>query len=482
MAWLPDSDLEKAACLARKASELTDVGRLLRRRRVLRAWSCTLRVFFTTDRHWRERLRWLLRIWHSASKGRLKRMSKSSDVKCQIEGISFAAWRVSLTINQLERRSAWLLVRSALLSWIRLAEGARQRDEIATTWCRTVVADRCCRAVATWHQAASLRRRCKALRQRKRLQKLLKSLHQWLGFSCDQQRLLRLVDACNEKRSRLAQRRAIFGLYQETQMKSYTRQLLSLASQKAKQLLLVLILQILRTWSAFSKKRLALRAKVLCFQQQQLQSRVRSALLQLWQLQQQSRQRCGLEQLAERSYQRVAVDQARLWLLRVRRQVAMSHCLEAEVAAKCDALEEETVQRFFQAWHGRLIQRRLWRRQCEHASAKLAALRCDSALRHWWSSAMLTRCSEQVRQVNVQAQVQRVLRSWFGLTAALSKRQTTKVQTLKAFITRLRVQCRQSQLSKAAAWHDSCRVLGLAFLSWQIAAFQNNLRDELPSP
>jgi len=286
-------------------------------------------------------------------------------------------------------------------TWIGFVELQRDRDATAEQWHQVMVVEGCRSALSNWHQATLLHRCYKALSHRRRLQQALAAVCHWKDFIQEQQRMACLLDAYSEKRKRLAQRRAIFSLYQQAQIKSYSRQLLLLTGEKAKQLLMGVVRRLVSTWSAFVAKKRTLSQYVVAFRMQQAHAAAQRAL-QKWRSKRQQRR---LQRLAQGCWLRVATDAARRWLrvlhvktARRRRQSEASH-------VKFEALLQETKTKSFEAWQLLTRQQHNWRCKCDRASQQLAATR---------------------------------------------------------------VRCRQSQLSKAAAWYDCCRLEGLAFLSWQL--------------
>lgn len=577
----------------------------LQRRRVLRVWSCALRILLTTDRRWRRRLQRLVRLWQCWTKHRQGAQGKcTSQAALKIEnakdvrqrcspatahskilrhvlqcwknavskqrtGVAFqqlknevkqlqlqAHWRLwaaavhqkqQLSIDLLEfrqwqkrkrlqqglegwrvcachsasrhRRQAAELQRrlkhqqfaaQLLKSWRQLTQGARRKreesasmvisqavsvsmksswdawiglldscreyDEIAEQWRHAMVLDGCRAALNRWHQAASLYRSSQVLQQKRQLQHARCALRQWKECIHEQQRMAALIEAYNEKRSRLAQRRVIFELFQQAQIKSYSRQLLSLAGEKAKHLLLSFLKTALQSWSTYAQRQQRLSQIVAAFRMRQAQFEVHR-LLRRWRCRhQETRQRRGVQRLSDGCWRRVAKEAARLWLRAAHRRATKSQELQLASDAKFQEFLEEIQKRSFQAWEMRAQQQRKWRYRCRRASEELASRRCGHALLYLRRAAALTRCGDQLRDMVACERSQRALRLWFGLAEVSRQQRSVKVQTQKAFLSRLRLRCRQSKLSKAAAWYDCCRLEGLAFLSWQTLLAQ--LREQ----
>ena len=596
------------AQLARKRQESQRLRSQLQRRRVLRVWSCALRILLSTDRQWRKRLKRLLCLWHRASKREgarvlqletptetcrrvlfqaqhkmlkrilhcwamalamrkwercLKKDVEDQGQLSQLRSVHFGEvqrkdlklqalhlwlrsllrrWAAAAQLLQRRRQrstAAWEALRERRLhgsiqgwhlwatssasrqrrcqaaelqhrlrlqqflaqllktwchvarsscrrreemstskeshamsvlqkcswdTWISFVELQRDRDATAEQWHQVMVVEGCRSALSNWHQATLLHRSYKALSHRRRLQQALAAVCHWKDFIQEQQRMACLLDAYSEKRKRLAKRRAIFSLYQQAQIKSYSRQLLLLTGEKAKQLLMAVVRRLVSTWSAFVAKKRTLSQYVVAFRMQQAHAAAQRAL-QKWRGKRQQRR---LQRLAQGCWLRVATDAARRWLrvlhvktARRRRQSEASH-------AKFEALLQETKTKSFEAWQLLTRQQHNWRCKCDRASQQLAAKRCGKALRYLHCSAIFKRRREHVRESTASARCHKVLRLWFGLAEVSRQQRSAKVQTQKAFITRLRVRCRQSQLNKAAAWYDCCRLEGLAFLSWQL--------------
>lgn len=592
MAWLDTPPLPCLGddALARKTRETQRVRNQLQRRRVLRVWSCALRILLTTDRRWRRRLQRFVRLWqcwtkhHRAGKCTSQAALKIQDAKdvrqrrcseatanskilrrvlqCWKHAVSkrigvafqlsdevqnqklhcqLQAWRLAhqkqLSINLLEFRkwqkrmklqtclkgwrvcachssrhrqcqaaelqrrlqcqqfAAQLLkswrqlmhlarrkrdesasmvisqavsvMQSAWTAWMGLLDICRECDEVAEQWCHAMVLDGCRAALHRWHQAASLYRSSQVLQRRRQLQHARCALRRWQDLIREQQRMAALIDACHEKRSRLAQRRVIFELFQQAQIKSYSRQLLSLAGEKAKHLLLGFVKSALQSWSTYAQQRQRLLQYVAAFRMRQAHFEVHR-LLHRWRCRhQETRQRQKLQRLSDGCWRRVAKEAARLWLRAAHRVAKRSHELQLASDAKIQEVFEEIQKRSFQAWETRTQQQRKWRYRCRRASEELAIRRCGHALLHLRKAAALTRYGDQLRDVVSCARSQRALRLWFGLSEVSRQQRSAQVQMQKAFLSRLRLRCRQSKLSKAAVCYDCRRLEGLAFVSWQ---------------
>lgn len=594
MAWLDTPPLPCLSddVLARKTRETQCVRNQLQRRRVLRVWSCALRILLTTDRRWRRRLQRLVRLWQCWTKRRAdagkctsqaalkiedakdvrqrcsqatahskilrrvlqcwknavsKRMGVASELANEVQNqhlmghqgrpwahrkqpsvlLEFRKWQKRKRLQQslegwrvcacgsasrhrrqaveLQRRlqrqqfaaqllkswrqltqaarrkreeSASIVISQSLSvsmqsswnAWIGLLDSCRECDEVAEQWCHAMVLDGCRAALNRWHQAASLYRSSQVLQQRRQLQHARCALRRWQDYIHEQQRMAALIDACNEKRSRLAQRRVIFELFQQAQIKSYSRQLLSLAGEKAKHLLLGFLKTALQSWSTYAQQRRRLSQYVAAFRMRQAHFEVHR-LLHRWRCRhQETCQRRKLQRLSDGCWQRVAKEAARLWLRAAHRIATRSQELQLASNVKFQEVLDEIQKRSFQAWEMHTKEQRSWRYRCRRASEELAIRRCGHALLYLRRAAALTRYGDQLRDVVACARSQRALRLWFGLSEVSRQQRYAKVQTQKAFLSRLRLRCRQSKLSKAAVWYDCRRLEGLAFLSWQTLA------------
>lgn len=191
-------------------------------------------------------------------------------------------------------------------------------------------------------------------------------------------------------------------------------------------------------------------------------------LLHRWRCRhQETCQRRKLQRLSDGCWQRVAKEAARLWLRAAHRIATRSQELHLASNAKFQEVLDEIQKRSFQAWEMHTKEQRSWRYRCRRASEELAIRRCGHALLYLRRAAALTRYGDQLRDVVACARSQRALRLWFGLSEVSRQQRYATVQTQKAFLSRLRLRCRQSKLSKAAVWYDCRRLEGLAFLSWQ---------------